>query len=100
MSDQRFDFLSSIEGWIVGFFTAVATIFGWFNAKLHGVNARIDLSNDKIEKLQAETAANRASLMVQEAHHQANIVRLERIEDECTKQTDMLTKLLRGNHGI
>jgi hypothetical protein len=38
--------------------------------------------------------------MVQEAHHQANIVRLGRIEDECTKQTDMLTQLLRGKHGF
>jgi hypothetical protein len=100
MSDQRFDFLSSIEGWIVGFFTAVATIFGWFNAKLHGVHARIDISNDKIEKLQVETATNRANLMVQEAHHQSNIARLSRIEDECTKQTDMLTQLLRGKHGV
>jgi hypothetical protein len=100
MSDSRFDFLSSLEGWIIGFFTAAATVFGWFNGKLKGLHTRIDQSNDKIEKLQAETAMNRASLMVQEAHHQANIVRLGRIEDECTKQTDMLTQLLRGKHGL
>jgi tetrahydromethanopterin S-methyltransferase subunit G len=88
MSDSRFDFLSSIEGWIVGFFTAVATIFGWFNGKINGVHKRLD----DVEK---ETAMNKANLMVQDAHHQANIQRLDRIERETVKQTDMLTELMR-----
>jgi hypothetical protein len=93
MSDQRFDWLSSLEGWNIGFFTAAATVFGWFKGKINGVHKRLD----DVEK---ETAMNKANLMVQEAHHQSNISRLGRIEDECTKQTDMLTQLLRGKHGI
>jgi hypothetical protein len=32
---------------------------------------------------------------VQDAHHQANIQRLDRIERETVKQTDMLTELMR-----
>jgi hypothetical protein len=88
MSDSRFDLLSSLEGWIVGFFTAVAAVFGWFNSKMGKMNERIV----QVEKEAAETRAN---LMVQEAHHQANIQRLDRIERETVKQTDMLTELMR-----
>ncbi len=88
MNDTRFDLLSSIEGWVVGFFTAVAAVFGWFNAKINALSHRI-------VDVEAKTAENRANLMVQEAHHQANIQRLDRIERETVKQTDMLTELMR-----
>ncbi len=88
MNDTRFDLLSSIEGWVVGFFTAVAAVFGWFNSKINSLSHRI-------VDVEAKTAENRANLMVQEAHHQANIQRLDRIERETVKQTDMLTELMR-----
>ncbi len=90
MNDSRWDVLSTIEGAIAGFFTAVVTVFGWFNSKLKNMNTLIDA-------LAAQTTENKANIMVQEAHHQANIQRLDRIERETMKQTDMLTQLLREN---
>lgn len=96
MTDGRWDLLSTLEGIAVGFVTAVVTVAGWFNAKFRVLHERIDKANGKIDILEEQSAAHKAGIMVQEAHHMANINRLDRIERETVKQTDMLTELIRA----
>lgn len=90
MTDPRWEWFDTITGAVVGAFTAVAAFFGWFTGKLREQNERIDT----LKSLSAEHAA---AVKVQDSHHQANLIRLCRIEDSIdrldTKQDKQLVLL-------
>lgn len=88
MSDPRWDWLDSATGIVVGIASAFAGLLGWLNRRFVAVHERID----KVEDL---TQDNNIGIKVQQAHHEANLIRLSRIEQQNSAQLDILQELVR-----
>lgn len=70
----RWEMADTVLGGVMAAASAIAGLFGWFGRKIGKVH-------DRIDALQERANEHASSIAVLEAHHEAKMQRLARIED-------------------
>lgn len=81
------DWADSVLSALISVAVTIAGIAGWFTKKIAKLHKRIDDVRDTVQ-------TQNAALQVQQAHHEANLLRLDNIEDMNKTQLRMLTELI------
>lgn len=80
----KVDWADALAGGLMGLLTGMASVFGWFSGRIGKVHERIDTVHARINTVTQTASDQAASIKVLEAHHDAKLQRLERIEDNLT----------------
>ena len=92
---SRLDMADAAMGLVVGIVTGISSVVGWFSRKLGKVH-------DRIDRLHAVHADHATNIAVLQANGQANVERLDRIEDGLTsinEKQDRQMQILMELHG-
>ena len=80
----KVDWADAVAGGLMGLLTGMASVFGWFSGRLGKVHERIDTAHARNNTVTQAARDPASSINVLEAHHDAKLQRLERIEDNLT----------------
>lgn len=85
---SKWDWADTASGMLLGIVSGIVSLFGWFSRKVGTVHDRIDAVHERINLVKQSANDQASSIKVLEAHHDANLNRLARIEDNLSAIND------------